>query len=109
MNPRCTTKAGVCLPVPLKPTTVRIIDVVSSVTHPTLTVITSGDDGTHKQNSKHYTGDALDFRSKHWGGDYDRFLAPIRAALGPDYDVVLESKGLDQEHLHIEYDPKGVA
>ena len=30
----------------------------------------------------------------------------IDGALGPDFDVIWEAQGLDNEHLHVEYDPK---
>lgn len=66
-------------------------------------VITSGSDGKHKPTSLHYKGLALDFRT--------RDLRPpsavinvahrLRAALGADFDVVVEG-----DHIHLEYDPK---
>jgi hypothetical protein len=69
-------------------------------------IITSGTDGRHKRASAHYTGRALDFRT--WGfashADALEFAADVKAALGRDFDVVLES-----DHLHVEWDPKGEA
>ena len=67
-------------------------------------IITSGREGKHKKNSKHYEGQAIDLRIRHM----DRRLWPIVAeelkkALGPQYDVILEAKKL---HIHIEFDPK---
>ena len=70
-------------------------------------LITSGNDGVHMPKSKHYEDAALDFRTKHLNGD-DR-AALIQAAkkrLGKGYDVILESLGRTNEHLHIEWDPK---
>ena len=66
------------------------------------TVITSANDGEHKRNSKHYRGDGIDFRTRHLTSDEEQSIVhAITTALGPDFDVVLEST-----HLHIEYDPK---
>lgn len=64
--------------------------------------VTSGYDGTHSAQSKHYQGLAEDYRTR----DIPRqelygMVADVRAILGRDYDVVIES-----DHLHIEYDPK---
>ena len=65
-------------------------------------VITSLRDGKHMKGSLHYKGLAVDLRT--------RDLCPInratatrrlKGALGPEYDVVLES-----DHIHIEFDPK---
>ena len=64
--------------------------------------VTSGADGTHGENSLHYQNKALDFGIG--------FIPPLevniavinlKAAFGPDYDVILEG-----DHIHIEYDPK---
>ncbi len=65
-------------------------------------VVTSLCDGKHSKNSKHYEGNAVDFRTRHLTDDD---VMPIREALvarlGPDYDVILEAT-----HIHVEYDPK---
>lgn len=65
------------------------------------TIITSGTDGAHSPASLHYYGKALDFRTKHIKPDH---LAPavalITNLLGICYDVILE-----EDHLHVEYDP----
>jgi hypothetical protein len=64
--------------------------------------ITSGVDGAHKHNSKHYTYDALDIRRFNIPAKLlDTYLTQLRGRLGKDYDVVLES-----DHIHVEYDPK---
>lgn len=67
-------------------------------------VITSASDGKHLPNSKHYSGEALDFRTHHLPQpDRDAALvaAMLADALGADFDVVLE-----KDHLHVEYDPQ---
>ncbi len=62
--------------------------------------ITSARDGTHSPNSLHYEGRALDFRTH--GLNRSQLLelrAELKEALGPDWDVVIEST-----HLHLELD-----
>lgn len=64
-------------------------------------VITSGTDGVHRPGSKHYSGEALDFRRRHWTrAQLHQFVDALRARLGPGYDLVIEPT-----HLHVEYDP----
>lgn len=67
-------------------------------------VITSASDGVHGPNSLHYKGKALDLRTN----NIPRHALPalhadLKAALGPQFDVVLES-----DHIHVEWDPKEV-
>ena len=70
-------------------------------------VITSGRDGTHLTTSKHYSDEALDFRTKHLTGtEKHALVAHIFTRLGRDYDVLLEQAGTPNEHGHVEYDPK---
>jgi len=64
-------------------------------------VITAIFDGTHMDGSKHYEGNAFDMRRWHVGLRVKEFIARLKTALGPDYDVVNEPT-----HIHIEYDPK---
>ena len=64
-------------------------------------VITSGNDGKHMKNSKHYSNEAIDIRTNNMI-DPDTVALRIKGLLGKDFDVVLE-----QTHIHIEYDPKG--
>lgn len=68
------------------------------------TVITSGGDGKHSRGSLHYSGNALDFRTRHLDSleAVDRVVAAMRLALGAEYDVVKEPT-----HIHVEYQPKG--
>lgn len=70
-------------------------------------VITSGNDSKHKPGSKHYSDEALDFRTKHLPSNAkEGFAEAVQKRLGPDYDVILESEGGVNEHLHVEFDPK---
>jgi len=70
--------------------------------------ITSGVEGSHSETSLHYDGRARDFRSKH-------ILTPlameyqVRERLAPlgDFDFVVEDFGEDNEHFHLEWQPKG--
>lgn len=72
--------------------------------------ITSAVDGRHMDGSEHYTGLALDFRLNDLSGIPPRtrpmIAADVRAALGEDFDVIHEGAGTENEHLHIEFDPK---
>ncbi len=74
-------------------------------------VVTSGNDGEHTpksgKTSLHYLGRALDFRTKHLPMSHKLPLRlQVQAALGEQWDVVLEHVGMDNEHLHVEFDPK---
>ena len=65
-------------------------------------VVTSGSDGEHSTNSWHYTGRALDFRTRNVPELIRNAVAQeISVSLGENYYVVLEAT-----HLHCEYDPK---
>ena len=63
-------------------------------------VITSANDGKHGDKTLHHKGLALDLRTWTLGGRAPEVLPELKAALGDDYDVVLE-----KDHFHIEYDP----
>lgn len=67
-------------------------------------VITSGNDGKHSVKSKHYAGCALDFRTRDLQDPifHGKEIADeLRAALGQDYDVILET-----DHIHVEWEPR---
>ena len=72
--------------------------------------ITSGSDGIHKPTSLHYKGQALDFRLHNVPVLIrSEVIEKIKAALlhgQGQYEVYHESVGTDNEHLHVEYDPK---
>lgn len=72
-------------------------------------VITSLNDGKHKKGSLHYQGFAADIRT-HGIKPFlnERFVTALELALGPDYDVLLEYLGTEDEHIHLEYDPTTV-
>ena len=68
-------------------------------------LITSGRDGKHKEGSLHYRDRALDFRTKHLSLTQKNALTKcLQMRLGASYDVILESVGKMNEHLHVEYD-----
>jgi hypothetical protein len=68
--------------------------------------VTSGNDSKHSAASLHYDGKALDYRTHDFTGDKQQLRQEVKAALGNDFDVVLEGVGTPNEHLHVEYDPK---
>jgi|TARA_B110000908_G_C9983154_1_gene326413 hypothetical protein len=66
-------------------------------------VITSVNDSRHMTNSLHYSGYAFDCRIWTLEEDMRQPVAnDIAAALGEDFDVILED-----DHMHIEHDPQG--
>lgn len=70
-------------------------------------VITSINDGQHMKGSFHYKGEAFDGRThniREAGKDPEMAAAHLRAALGEDFDVLLENVGKDTEHIHVEHD-----
>lgn len=68
-------------------------------------VITSGSDGAHRA-PLHAVGCALDFRSKNVPRiKLESLRKEVQRSLGPNFDVVLEDVGGENEHLHVEYDP----
>ena len=65
--------------------------------------LTSVADGKHSRGSKHYIGNACDYRTVKMDKTYDweSVRDDIANALGDEFDVVLE-----RTHLHVEFDPK---
>ncbi len=88
---------------PLQPQMVLAMIVAESVYAKSQSevMITSGKEGPHMVKSLHFTGMALDIRLPNMA--VNQVAANLAAALGPQYDVVLEG-----DHIHIEYDPKRV-
>lgn len=80
-------------------------------------VVTSVNDSTHGTTSLHKYGRAMDFRTKNLfmqsiGSQRVDALNHLRDRIAmalPGYDVVLEDVNKDNEHLHVEYDPKPAA
>ncbi len=72
-------------------------------------VITEVTGGTHLVQSLHYKGLAADLRIKNVSDKLDRelLIAQLKVSLGKDWDVILESVDTDNQHVHIEFDPKG--
>lgn len=70
-------------------------------------VVTSLNDSQHRRFSLHYSGEAVDLRSKHVPREQlEDLVDEIRAALPEGtWDVLLEHQGESNEHFHIEYDP----
>ena len=62
-------------------------------------IITATDDGNHGAGSLHYGDQAYDIRLPQH--DPVGRLADMKKALGKDFDVIGED-----DHIHIEYDPK---
>ena len=74
-------------------------------------VLTSVNDGVHGGGARpsfHPRGLAFDARTH----DLEAPMIAceeLRGALGPDFDVLLESRGSPNEHLHVQYDLPGVS
>jgi len=64
------------------------------------TVVTSTYEGNHSAASLHYANDAVDIRIPK--KRVKEILSRIKNRLGDNFDIVDE-----QDHIHIEYDPKG--
>ena len=66
-------------------------------------IVTSATDGVHSYASKHYDGAAIDYRTRHITatGLKERIVGEAQAALGPDFDVILEDT-----HLHVQWKPR---
>jgi hypothetical protein len=65
-------------------------------------VVTEGTGGKHGAGSLHYVGQAVDLRTSNVAAPFVGVIAvDLRAALGAEYDVVVES-----DHMHVEFQPK---
>jgi hypothetical protein len=59
-------------------------------------------DGKHTAGSLHYSGAAIDVRTRDFPPEaLPRLIARIKACLGDDFDVLLET-----DHIHLEFQPK---
>lgn len=64
-------------------------------------VITSCTDGKHMKGSKHYSGYAIDIRTRHLSVyEINNLLAWFKSHHDKEYDIVVEN-----DHIHVEYDP----
>jgi len=80
----------------------------SDLGYPTVLVITSVNDSRHSTHSRHYTDDAIDFRTKGppasnaMGSTASKrkFRKRFAEILGARFTVILESLGTPNEHLH---------
>ena len=65
-------------------------------------VVTSCTDGKHMKGSKHYSGYAIDIRTRHLSVcEINHLLAWFRSHHDNDFDMVVE-----KDHIHVEYDPR---
>jgi hypothetical protein len=71
-------------------------------------ILSHGIDGIHSRASIHYNGNAADvcYASPVSAQDKLKFWKDLQRSLGQDFDVLFESIGTDNEHLHIEFQPK---
>lgn len=78
-------------------------------------VVTSANDSEHKgrgvageDKDPHFTGRAVDLRIKHVDPQVRSTLVEaLGQALGTEYTLLWESRGTDNEHLHLQYEGKG--
>lgn len=68
-------------------------------------VVTSVLEGKHKEGSRHYEGQAVDFRTRYFTEEETHvvysLLKSVLLTMDSDYDVILE-----ETHIHVEYDPR---
>mgnify|MGYP001596474725 CR=1 FL=1 len=70
----------------------------------TTLVVTSCNDGQHKEGSFHYVGQAVDFRIKTMPEKLRaKAVAQLKEALGGEFFVLHESAGTDNEHVHVQW------
>jgi hypothetical protein len=67
-------------------------------------VITSANDSTHSPNSRHYTNEAIDIRTKDLPTEQAKrdLVAALRRELGPAFTVLYEDPGGPNQHLHLQ-------
>ena len=93
-------KAGVRI-TGIQPEIVLAISIADSIyrSYREVLAVTSLLDGKHMRASLHYVGAAVDVGIP--VTDVSAVVLALRAALGENYDVVLET-----DHIHIEFQPK---
>lgn len=69
-------------------------------------IVTSCREGKHGPKSWHYKGRAIDLRTNDLPADVSLDIhLELRGELDHEFDILLESVGRANEHIHIEYDP----
>lgn len=98
-------KPGVKTSVALCPQILSILPLIDDVFRRfgmAFVTITSAIDGKHMSGSKHYTGEAIDLRTRDLSvAQRDDVHGALVTGLDTDFDVVLEAT-----HIHVEWDPK---
>jgi len=105
------TRALVCKPsvrvVAFTPALLRILSELDAICRedgpwPTELVITSINDSTHMKGSRHYTNEAVDIRTHNFSKREYRqmFREHLQNKLGPQFTVLLEAEGGENEHIH---------
>jgi len=93
----------------IQPEIVATFNTVEAAFAPKVAVITSAKDGKHKRGSLHFSGNAIDLRVRHLvDGEAVRIHLLIQESLTNEYDVLHEYIGTDDEHIHIEFQPKSI-
>lgn len=101
--PDVKTKQGVTLE-DLQPEILSAIDVAAPLFDVLKVplVITSATEGRHKVGSKHFSGNAIDLRTRQLAPENQKKITnDLKSALGKDFDVIIE-----KDHIHVEFDPK---
>lgn len=93
----------------VEPVSLLLVAGVANVAAPIIcvptVVITAGRDGRHMNGSRHYDDAAIDVRTKNFPTRKakEAFLDALRRKFQPpDYDVLFEYIGCEQEHIHVE-------
>lgn len=91
-------KPGVRL-LGLRPEMWAVVLAARELWHPV--TLTSAVEGTHSPGSHHYKGYALDLRTHGLSVEPQDARQMLQEALGGDFQVILE-----EDHLHVEFDPQ---
>lgn len=91
----------------LQPVMDPALDAVRRVwaSHGLRPVITSIQDGQHKDGSKHPLGLAFDIRLNDVPLNHETLRLEVASMAGIAFDVVHENHGTPEDHLHVEFDP----
>lgn len=96
---------------PIGPGLQPVWAVVASAPYQGQAWVTSLDNGTHMTGSKHdpsadtgYHVAAVDFDCMSTEAN-QRLTTHLQSYLPPEYDVIMEDAGEENEHIHVEHDP----